>query len=393
MGGVIVAWLVYSGTGSAYAITALGVVEFLPTLTFGIFAGALIDRYDRRSLMILADAVRAALVLALAGYLWLFGLNLVVVLAAILGVATFSAVFRPASNALLPKLVGRAELPDGNGLLLAGTTAAQLVGSPLGGVVLIAAGSTVGLAYNSVTFALSAVLLAAIAIPMAGASDTASPTSLWSEVREGMRFLRSQNALLWITLTAMAANFFLGMYATYAVIYASTQLHAGPAVFGILLGANAAGFGIGAVLVGRLHVDHRAGLAFSISWGSSGVAILLLALVYSVPVAILLVAASAILGGFGNTVWLSAVQQTVPDRFLGRYFSLDEAGSFAMIPLGQIAGGILITWHGISFAYAVGGIGSALASFSLLLHPGARAWGAPRGPSAASERRPDRPGA
>jgi MFS family permease len=202
-----------------------------------------------------------------------------------------------------------------------------------------------------------------------------------------MRYLRSQSALLWITLAAMAANFFLAIYGTYEVVYASNQLHAGPAVFGILLGVNSAGFGIGAVLVGRLHIGHKAGMAFSIAWGFSGLMIVVLALVSSVPVAIAAVAGFGILGGFGNTVWLSAVQQTVPDQFLGRYFSMDEAGSFAMIPLGQIAGGFVITAYGVAVAYGMAGVGAAVVSFTLLLHPGVRAWGSPRVPPTADSLR------
>jgi len=381
MGGVIVAWLIFSTTGSAFAITALGIVEFLPTIAFGLFAGALIDRYNRRALMIVADAARAVLVAALAAYIAFFGLHLVIVLLAIAGVASFSAVFRPTTNALLPSLLDRGELADGNGLLLAGSTAAGLLGSPLGGIALVTVGAIVGLAYNSLTFVVSGLLIVAMTLPRSSAPITERTTTIWSEVGEGMRYLWSQNALFWITMTAMAANFFLAMYGTYMVVYSSTQLHAGPAVFGILLGVNSAGFGVGAVLVGRLHLAHRAGLWFSVAWGGSGLSILALAFVTSVPIAVTAVAAFGILGGFGNTIWLSAVQQTVPDRFLGRYFAMDEAGSFAMIPLGQIAGGLVITAYGVGVAYAAAGIGAALVSFSLLLHAGVRAWGAPQTPS------------
>ena len=380
MGGVIIVWLLFSSTHSPFTITLLGIANFIPTLTIGILAGALIDRYDRRRLMILADLVRAAAMAVLATYVLFFGFNAVVILAVVLVVAAFSSIFRPATNAILPNLLAKKEVTDGNGLLQAGSTAAQFVGSPVGGLLIVTVGVLSGLIYNAVTFAISAAMLGLMVIPsiVKGPPTSAGrTTSLLREVRDGFRFLRSQRALLNITLAAMAANFFLAMWGLYEVVYVVNALHLGATAYGILLGANTAGFGIGSLLPGRLHTDRRPGIWFSLGWAAAGVGILVLGLVLWFPLSVALFLMIGIFSALGNTTWLSGVQQTVPDEFLGRYFATDEAGSFAMIPAGQVTGGALIFAIGIAPTYLLAGVGNTVASLLLLLSAEVRAWGRP----------------
>jgi predicted MFS family arabinose efflux permease len=384
MGSVILTWLIFARTHSTLAVTALGVVGFLPTLTVGVFAGALIDRYDRRRLMILADVGRAVATGALAVYVAWFGFDLLLVLAVVFAVAALSSVFRPASNALLPSLLDRGDIQGGNGLLQAGTTVAMFAGSPLGGVVLIVAGAALGLIYNAATFAISAALLAAMALPAWRAmSPSSGPTapSLLSNVRDGFRFLLGQTGLLTITLASMAANFFTAWIFAYIVVFAAVVLHAGPAAFGILLGFETLGFGIGSLLAGPLRTERAPGTWFGLGWFLSGICLFGLVWFPTVPVDAALLLGSGLFGGIGNTTWLSGAQRTVPDEYLGRYFATDEAGSFAMIPAGTVAGGLLILALGVSTTFVLAAIGILAANLFLLVHPAVRAWGRVQGKS------------
>ncbi len=378
IGSIVIVWLVYAATRSPIAITLLGVFQFLPTLLFGLLAGALIDRWDRRRLMLACDVARAACFGAVALFVWFFGANTVVLIGVVFAVAAFSTAFRPATNATIPRLLSPSEVPDGNGLLQGGSTIASFIGSPVGGVLVVTLGAVVGLALNALTFAISAAMIFMMVIPSARpiASATPQPTSsLLTEVGEGLRYLRSQSALLIITITAMGANFFLSIWGGFTVIYVAVQLHQGATGFGIIVAANTAGFAIGALLPGRLHTARAPGIWLPATWGLVGFFIVGLAFTSSLPMAVVLTVMGGALLSIGNTTWLSGVQKSVPDQYLGRYFATDEAGSFAMIPAGVAVGGVLVLLIGISGSYLFAGVGAALVNLVLLFSPAVRRWG------------------
>lgn len=378
IGSIVVVWLVYFATRSPIAISLLGVVQFLPTLLFGLLAGALIDRWDRRRLMLACDIARAICFGALALFVLVYGANTLVLIGVVFAVAAFSTAFRPATNATVPRLLPSREVTDGNGLLQGGSTAASFLGSPVGGVLVVTVGAVVGLALNALTFAISATMIFLMVIPAAQPTPAGAGSprrSLLAEVAEGFRFLRSQRALLLITLTAMVANFFLAIWGGFTVIYAAVQLHQGAEGFGFLVAANTGGFAIGAILPGRLRTDRAPGLWLIASWGLVGFFIVALAYTSSLLVAVPLTLVAGALLSLGNTTWLSGVQRSVPDEYLGRYFATDEAGSFAMIPLGIAVGGLFVAFFGISVAYVIAGVGGALINLVLLLSPAVRQWG------------------
>jgi MFS family permease len=389
VGTIIVTWLVYTATHSPLAISLLGIVQFLPTLLFGLLAGALIDRLDRRRLMLTCDIARAICFGALAIFVLLFGSSTIALVATVFLVASFSTVFRPATNASIPRILGPEDVTNGNGLLQGGSTIAQFVGSPLGGLFLVTVGAVVGLAFNALTFAISGTMIFLMVIP-AGARAVAPEgiprPSLLHEVAEGLRYLRSQRALMIITFTAMASNFFLAVWGGFTVIYVVDQLHQGATGFGIVAAATTAGFALGALLPSRFHTDRAPGLWLLPTWGITGFFIAALAFTRSLEVAIALEFVAGMLLSMGNTTWLSGVQRTVPDEFLGRYFATDEAGSFAMIPAGVAAGGVFILAFGIGGAYLLAGVGALATNVILLASPSVWRWGRkkplPSGPTA-----------
>ncbi len=367
---VAFSWFVYATTRNPLDVTLLGVSNFAPGLAVGLLAGALADRYERRRLMIAADLVRAVAVAALAGFLVLRGFDLAVVLTIVLVVSGMSALFRPASNALLPQILPGEWLADANVLLFSGMTAGSFVGSAVGGVLIVLVGAATDFSLNALTYVVSAAMIAFVVLPPARRAPTAAVAtrrSLFGDVREGLAYVRSQPALLWTIVGSLGANFFLAIYGTYEVVYVVGFLHAGAATFGVIAAANGTGFGLGSLLPGRLGLVRRAGLVYAVSWAIGGVLITELALVRSIPNTFVVFAVVGLLGGLGNTTYLACVQRIVPEALLGRFFSIDEVGSFAVIPLGQIAGGVLLTVLGIPVTYAIVGAGAFACSATLLL--------------------------
>jgi MFS family permease len=376
---VALSWIVFSTTHSAFAVTLLGLAYFAPTLGIGLAAGVLADRYDRRRLMLRADVVRAVAVGALALALLLRGFDLTAIVVVVVVVAALSAVFRPAANAILPSLLPPEELGDANGLLLSGATLGGFVGSAVGGLLVATVGAIEGFSLNALTYALSAATLFLLVIPRSpSGAPSSAPTSagarssFLSDLREGFAYIRSQPALLWTILASLVANFFLAVYLLYLVVYVPVGVGAGPGVYGAAVALSGLGFGAGGLLVGRWHLARRTGLVYIGGWTAAGVLIALLALAPSVPLLLGASAGIGVLGGTANTTYLTCVQRIVPGPLLGRFFAIDEVGSFAVIPLGQVVGGLLVVAAGIDAAFLVAGVGSAASAAVLLASRSAR---------------------
>src|SRR5262252_5498205 len=166
-------------TNSGPWVAAVVVVEFLPTVLVGLLLGPLLDRMERRSLMIAADAVRVGVFVALP-----FAPNAatVVALAAVAGLAT--GFFRPAVYAGIPNLVPDAELPNANALLLLVENVSWAVAPLLGGVLTAAASPSAAYAINAVSFGVSILLVVRIS-PRLLQSQRALSRGHWRDLRDG----------------------------------------------------------------------------------------------------------------------------------------------------------------------------------------------------------------
>ena len=240
-----------------------------------------------------------------------------------------------------------------------------------------------GFLTNSLLYAISALAVGLMVIPLTSRSLDPSlrkePASQFGEVRAGLSYLRSQRALLTLTLVGMILNFFT-YYLVFIVLYTRSFLHAGPDVFGLLLGANAVGYAAGALLPHRLQTDRSPGIWIPLMWGLSGVPLLVLVLVPLVPLAVVSMAVQGCLGSIVGVTFTSVVQRTVPDNLLGRFFATDSALSYAMIPAGLAFGGLLIVAYGVGPAFLVAGVGILVSGLSLLVSREVRGWG--RAPAA-----------
>ncbi len=373
---VALSWVVFSQTHNAIDITLLGLVNFVPGLVIGLLAGVLADRYDRRLLMLRADVIRAVAIGALALLLVLRGFDLVTVLVAVAVVAALSAVFRPASNAILPTLLSGGDLADANGLLLSGQTLGGFLGSAVGGLLVVTIGAAGGFSLNAFTYAISATMIFFLVVPRSGGSAAPGGSlpkpSYLDDLREGFQFVRSRPALLWTILASLVANFFLAFYLLYLVVFVPDGVHAGAAIFGLSVGFSAIGFGAGSLLVGRFGFVRRAGWTYILGWTGAGVVLLVLGLFPSVPLLLFATPAFGLLGGIGNTTYLTCVQRIVPGPMLGRFLAIDEVASFAVIPLGQVVGGVLIVMAGVDATFVLAGVGTTLSAAVLVFSRQAR---------------------
>jgi MFS family permease len=384
-------YLVYTTTRSALSITYVGIASFLPTILIGLFAGAFVDRSNRRRVMIACDLSRALIVAVIPVWMIFRGFDLALVIAVTLGVNVFSTVFRPAARAIMPRIVRCEWIPDSNGLMSASESLASSAALALGGALIVAVGASVSLFYNSVTYLVSAVMIFLIIVPSSssvhnearggskldaasaapsatipaamdgsqasGDGSSSGKTSFVAEVKEGMRFMLQHKGILEMTLVSSFINFFFMMSLNFLVVYATKFLVGGGFVYGLLLASYSLGSAVGSLILGRLNPLRYAGKALITINIAFGFSTLALVFFRSVAFAGSMLFATGFSIGLSVALYFSLIQTLVPGNLLGRVISVDEVGSFAAIPLAQIAGGLLIQAFGIVPDIEVAGAG------------------------------------
>ncbi|MCI4360460.1 MAG: MFS transporter [Thermoplasmata archaeon] len=372
--GVAVNWLVYHYTGSTLDVAYVGLTGIVPGIALGLFAGVLADRYDRRRLMIASDLVRMAVMATLAAVLYFAGFSLLIVLAAMTLVFSFSALFTPASQAILPRILPVDRLESANGSLSALTQTGYSLGAAAGGLVVVAFGAVIGLGINAATFAVSAVFLFQIAAefgrPVAAVPGTQQ--SFLHDLGEGIRYMREHRPVLQVTLGFLPGNFLLTMVAAFFVVYGATAYGGDAAVFGYLVAAMGGGAVVGALAVTRLHARRFAGLLMGASVLAQSGAVALLVVGRVLPISLAGAVGMGVCIGLINTVYYSTMQAIVPNEILARVLSIDSVGSFVAIPGGLLVGGVLAARYGILFVFTVAAIGIFLNGIVLLALPGVR---------------------
>ncbi|MGZ8600612.1 MAG: dTMP kinase [Actinomycetota bacterium] len=370
------------GASGGYAVAGVMVARMTPAILFGPLAGALVDRFNRKTLMIGSDIARGCLyaLMPFLGPLW--GIYLVS-----FAIECFSLLWTPSRDASLPNLVPRRQLANANSLGLI-TTYGTL---PLGGLVFafLSGGSdllpwlkdnpeSLALWLDAGTFALSALLVSRVRIP------SRAPTSLGRlelskvgrDVVDGLRFLRTNSLASAMTIGIVAAFTAVGAVLALGPIFASRTLGAGNTGWGILVTSFGAGMGIG--MAGSNKVVDFIEREFVFVWSIIAAAGTLFVLA-PMPEIELAAAVTVVLGAFCGSAWVSGyvlLQENVTDEFRGRTFGaltvLSRLGLFVsltMFPiLAEAVGDYSLTLgdrridlSGTRAALMVAGLGAILA--------------------------------
>jgi hypothetical protein len=372
-------WIVFASTGSALDVAYVGVANLAGQILVTLPAGVWVDRYSRRRLMILSDVARAGCSTLLAGVLALLGFSLLAVLTVSFAWAAAGAVFNPAEQSLLPALVPSTQIPDANGLIQSSRSIASLVAGPAAGLLILLVGAVPSLWVNAATFVASAALLSLVVLPVVVApSGPPRERALLGEMRDGMRWLYAQKGLFQLSVSAGPLNFFNSIFQGFTVVFVVVLLHGSAFTLGVLTAVSVLGAAVGALLVGRTGAIHRAGQVWLLSYGvGTGAMIAVIALVPVLAVAAPLFFGSGLLANYAGATWLSTAQIVVPSEMQGRYFSVDGMLSWGILPLGQVAGGILITAEGVRTAYLIAGLGMVAAALVFLPARALWRWGVP----------------
>ena len=255
--------LVASRTSDPVIVSAAAGVAWLPWLLFALPGGVLVDRVDRRRLMVLVDWVRVAALVVLSAAIVTGHPSIALLYTVLFVINTGEVVFRSASQAMIPAVVPRERLERANGWLIGGVTLMQqMVAGPLGGFLFLLAAS-IPFFVNAGTYAASAILIGMVAGRYraeprdtgAGGGDGAEGgrrSSVRADIGEGFRWLMGQRLLRTMAVLIGLLNLTLTAATAVLVLLARQRLHLGSVGYGALFTCMAVGGILGSVVGDRL---------------------------------------------------------------------------------------------------------------------------------------------
>jgi MFS family permease len=350
--------LVASQTHNPSLVALATLLQRLPWLIFGVFAGALADRVNRVLMVATVDLLRAGVLALLAVTILTHRVDIVLVLAVMFLLGTAEVFSTTASQTLLPSMVERGDLTLANARLGTGfVTVYQLIGPPIG-AVLFASSVSLPFVGQAALVAVGAVLVGRIKLPPTGRETAHKP--LGREIAEGFRWVVHHAAVRTLVLTILIFNVTFGAAWAVLVLYAKERLGMGAIGFGLLTTAAAIGGILGTLSYGWITKRVTLGNLMRIGLIIETFTHLSLALttVPAVALAIMVVfGAHAFVWG---TTSVTVRQRAVPEALQGRVSSVNNLGVTGGLVVGAALGGPIAERFGITAPFWFAFVGSAI---------------------------------
>lgn len=358
--GFALVWWLTETTGSATILAIASTVSILPGILIAPIAGALIDRWDRRRVMIVADALVALVTLGLAG---LFALDVVrpwhlYVLMFLR--ATGGAFHWPAMQAATQQLVPHKHLARISGLNQALHGAASIVIPPAGALILKMLPMQAILAIDVATAAIAILPLLLVHIP--NPTTTTPAHSLVTDLQEGLHYVVRHRGLMLTIVCAVFVNILMAPASSFLPLMVSRHFGGGALELGWMQSALGLGIVVGGLLLSAWGGFHNRSVTAVVALFLRGLGILALGM--TPPSAFSLALAAAFFYNAMNPLIdgsiMANLQAAVPGRLLGRVITIVHSGFALSIPVGMAIGGPLADHAGVSVCFIGAGVLTAL---------------------------------
>jgi len=346
---VVLGWVVLELTDSAWDVALVGVVRSLPLMLFGVFGGAIADRFDRRRLLIVSQLLGASVSLAIATLLAVgaLGFEHALVAAVLLGLQW--AVDWPARRAMIPDLVGRDRTVNAVVLESVSMNLTRIVGPLTAGWLLAYSSAASAYVVMAGLYGLEIVLLALMPMPARGRPPAAG--SVRRYLREGWTELRASQPIVGVLLITVFMNAFAFPYMFILPVFARDVFAVDPVGLGMLGAASGIGSLVGSLTLASRGRIGRAGLLFST--GSTVMCVCLVGFAlssdFNLAVALLLLSGlgSSTFAAFQSTIILGAASEQLRGRAMG-VLTL----AIGTAPIGLLEMGALTSLFGAPLAVA-----------------------------------------
>jgi predicted MFS family arabinose efflux permease len=352
---IALGWLALTMTNSPSFVGLVGFTAGLPFLLVSIPAGVLIDRFDRRRLLLRCQALAALLAIAISVVVLAGWIEPWVLLVAAFANGTLQALVTPTQQALVPAIVPRQDLTNAIGLMSAGQNMTRVVGPSIAGAIIATAGVGPAFLLQATSVAVAFSLVSRLALPTRAPAGAGGRGGIF----DGMRLIARRPDLRGLFLLACIPTFFVFPYIQFLSVFARDILHIGAAGLGLLLAASGSGAIIGSMVTAtRRRTD------------GTGRLILILTVVYGLVIvgiaesrSIWLSLPLLVIAGMTGAAFMSSnnalLQHRITDDVRGRVMSAYLL-TFGLMPLGAMPMGLVAAHFGTPTAVASGAIASSV---------------------------------
>lgn len=348
---IALSWWILQKTNSPSIMGLSMLASVMPGLIFGFLAGTLVDRWNRKKILILSDSLRGALILTLSILLFLNRLEIWQVFTAGISISLVTSFFDPAIQAIIPQIVEKEKLTRANSMsqLVGG---ACTVAGPLFGAV---AASVIGLPavflINSISYFLSALMTAFIYYkPVIKEGENSDP--IFREMGEGIAFLKKQGDILIIVIIIAAAHFFLGSLMVILPFLAKALTGNGIRNLGDMEMVMGLGLILGSIYLSskkdlRIRGYNLSGFMIAVGISFLGISLCQYLFIKAIIPYLLLILIVGTAIAFASISWQTMLQNNTPENMTGRVFSVAALAGNISLPAAYGIFGVLLTYSSI----------------------------------------------
>lgn len=339
---IALAFAVYRLTGSTALLSVVMVMNVVPVVLFGFFAGVIVDWHSKRSVMILTDMVRGVAVLAF-GLLFLFGVqNIPVILICCALISTCNAFYMPAYDCAVPQMMGNEHMIQATSAMISIMEVAQLVGKAAGGFLLAVWGAPLLFMIDGATFLVSGLCALLMHFPDAKKKSEGSvlnPRFLKNELHCTHDYIKGNTAYRNLVLATIAMCFFSSISGVLVVPLFDRQFTS--ELYGLAMGALSLGAIAGSAIMTMVNTqEHRFSL-FAVSALLCNGAYLVCPFIRNAVVLILLFCACGVFTAVFNSLMECVLILSVPEAIRGKVSSTVFSAIKILSPVGMLLGGFL----------------------------------------------------
>ncbi len=331
---------VLAATGSTALMGALMAATVLPRVLVSPFAGVLVDRGDRKWMLVAADAVRGVVVVAVAAAAFAGVVEVWMVFAAGVVLGICGAFFNPAVSSSMPDVVPRAKLVKANSLFQLIWTGSGIPGYSIGGFLYQFLGAALLFLANGVSYLVSAATLVFVRIPKI--EHAKAEFRFFDDTKAGLSFTWKVAALRYMLILFSALNFFATMGIMLVLPLFERTPRLGPARYGVVLAGITGGMFAGYILTSVVNIrPPRRFLVFYASSLITGVALAVFPLYLYFPLMFALGAVFGLFNAVLNALIMAVLQMTTPQDMRGKVFGVLGTLAGGLTPLAMALGGVL----------------------------------------------------
>jgi len=366
---VALVWFVLQSTDSTVAVGSMIAISLLPTVLLAPLLGVFVDRFNRRTILIISNACQSAIVLLMGLLYTMNHLSYWDILLFLFVLYSMAQLVRPSVNAMVPNIVTMNDLPVANSLLSITLSMTSIVGFSLGGVVILFLGVSFSIYYDFISFVLAVLMLMFVGKrygEISKISGLPAKVSYAERFHEGLKFISRSNLLKQLAGVAVVINYFGAGINALVAPYVRQNLQGNSAIYGFLLASYSVESIIGFVAVSKANFRNYTGKILFAGAVAFGILALILGIAMTTLATVVLFSIIGFAFASVNLPISVLLQVKVPNNLRGRVGTVLGAIGAASQPISALISGSIGELMGVGRTFQLYGLVLVLASLIML---------------------------